>query len=249
MKGKGIYYILNIINGDLYIGSAKCIHRRCGNHISTANRGKHRNPKLQSAFNKYGMDNFEFGVICYTININTEQELQDIEQKWIDFYKPKYNILKKAHRSEYVDSKKERLNRRGFKHTEETKIVMSKKAMGNKNSLGKKWKPDRKIAVRTKTLPSGKNSPSYGIKRSQESIQKRLETFNRNRQEKLKSSIPVLQYDLNCFFIKEWLHEEQASKELGIRKDLIRLVLDETKCNKTAGGYIWKYKEFYNKAV
>ena len=49
----------------------------------------------------------------------------------------------------------------------------------------------------------------------------------------------ILQYDLNNNFIKEWESIKQAKEELKIHRicDVCK------KRRKTAGGYVWKYKE------
>ena len=56
-----------------------------------------------------------------------------------------------------------------------------------------------------------------------------------------KLSKPILQFDLNNNFIKEWNSMRNASRELNINISTI------TRCCKgifkTAGGYVWKYKE------
>jgi len=57
---------------------------------------------------------------------------------------------------------------------------------------------------------------------------------------KNKTIKPVIQYDINMKFIKEWDSIVSASKELGIGGNSIT-----TCCKgkyKSAGGYIWKYK-------
>lgn len=53
--------------------------------------------------------------------------------------------------------------------------------------------------------------------------------------------IPILQYDLNMNFIKEWEGTRIASKALKIWESNINIVL-RNKGQKSAGGYIWKYK-------
>jgi len=50
----------------------------------------------------------------------------------------------------------------------------------------------------------------------------------------------VLQYDLQGNFIKEWPSVRIASKETGINYSTIRSVAQGKQ--KTAGGFIWKYK-------
>lgn len=51
---------------------------------------------------------------------------------------------------------------------------------------------------------------------------------------------PILQFNLNDKFIKEWDYITQASKELGINLSSLSECLKGKQ--KTAGGYKWKYK-------
>ena len=52
----------------------------------------------------------------------------------------------------------------------------------------------------------------------------------------------ILQYDSNNNLIREWPNAVQAGKELGINKSQINAAARENTTYKTAGGYIWKYK-------
>lgn len=54
---------------------------------------------------------------------------------------------------------------------------------------------------------------------------------------------PVLQYDLNGNFIKEWISASEVQKELGISQSAISACCRNKYGYKTAGGYIWKFKE------
>jgi hypothetical protein len=55
LKNKaGIYSFINTINGKQYIGSAKDFYIRLNEHLNN----KKSNTSLQTAFNKYGLDNF-----------------------------------------------------------------------------------------------------------------------------------------------------------------------------------------------
>lgn len=87
----GIYKITNIVNGKFYIGSTIKIVRRKLAHFNTLKRGVHKNPKLQSSFNKHGQDNFIFEVIEYVQDVNN---LLVIEQHYLDTLQPWYNIAK-----------------------------------------------------------------------------------------------------------------------------------------------------------
>lgn len=58
-----------------------------------------------------------------------------------------------------------------------------------------------------------------------------------------KCSIAILQYDKNGKFIKEWQNAVKAAKSIGTTPQNINLALNPKKKNKTAGGFIWKYKK------
>lgn len=60
MRRSGIYRI-ELGNGNFYIGSAVDLAERQRGHRSTLNRGKHRNIRVQSCWDKYGV--FEFRVL------------------------------------------------------------------------------------------------------------------------------------------------------------------------------------------
>ena len=89
---KYIYKIENTVNGKVYIGQTKDPERRKKEHFGGLKRNKHENPYLQSAWNKYGEDNFNFEVIDSGENYN------QLEKYYIEKYKSNnsnygYNIL------------------------------------------------------------------------------------------------------------------------------------------------------------
>jgi group I intron endonuclease len=102
----GIYYIRNKANGKVYYGSSKNIQRRFADHRKRLRRKKHGNLHLQRAWNKYGEDVFEFGIVGYC----EEEYLLDMEQVYLDNNPDGYNIAKCAAAST-----------RGMKHSPETK--------------------------------------------------------------------------------------------------------------------------------
>ena len=79
-----IYAILNLINNKKYIGSTKNLEKRKSKHLSLLRNQKHHSLSLQSAFNKYGEDNFVF-VSLKEITDNTE--LRKVEQEFLDKFK------------------------------------------------------------------------------------------------------------------------------------------------------------------
>ena len=60
---------------------------------------------------------------------------------------------------------------------------------------------------------------------------------NRDNNRKSKNK-PILQYDLDGNFIREWSSATDVGKE--VRKNIVHCLKGR---NKTAYGYIWKYKE------
>lgn len=79
-----IYRILNKINGKSYIGSTNNVERRFKEHIGAAHwtKSDSYNYPLQSAFRKYGIDNFNF-LILEEVSIDKTPER---EQYWIKYY-------------------------------------------------------------------------------------------------------------------------------------------------------------------
>lgn len=59
-KHGGIYKILNLVNGNFYIGSAQIFYNRFRVHKSMLLKGTHDNDHLQKSFIKYGADSFSF---------------------------------------------------------------------------------------------------------------------------------------------------------------------------------------------
>jgi group I intron endonuclease len=119
----GIYKIENIIEGKIYVGSAKNIKKRKKEHFNALKNNMHKNKHLQNAWNKYAENNFIFKIIE-----NVEPNLLIIrEQYYIDQYKSYdrnigYNIAPKAG------------NTSGIIPSEETKEKIRKKLIGRKSS-------------------------------------------------------------------------------------------------------------------
>jgi len=86
----GVYCILNIMNGNCYIGSSIDLKNRCKQHFFNLRKGHHDNKHLQNAWNKYGESSFlvEILVRCEISNLLLK------EQEYIDAHdwKTLYNI-------------------------------------------------------------------------------------------------------------------------------------------------------------
>ena len=84
-KQIGIYKITNKIDGKSYIGKTGMnFGDRWDSHRSLLNTGKHDNPYLQNAWNKYGADKFEFTVVQI---VESPGVLNGLEIKYITEYR------------------------------------------------------------------------------------------------------------------------------------------------------------------
>ena len=75
----GIYCIKNTLNNKYYVGRSNNIYKRWRQHKKQLADGDHVNKHLQSAVDKYGIDNFEFSIL----EIVEEDCLNEREQHWI----------------------------------------------------------------------------------------------------------------------------------------------------------------------
>lgn len=116
----GIYLIINSINEKLYIGSSVNIEWRFYEHCYNLSLNKHKNTKLQAAWNFYGADAFHF---CIVEECSIDK-LLEIEQYWIDgsFGENCYNISPTAG------------NTLGKICSKETKLKISKANKGSKRT-------------------------------------------------------------------------------------------------------------------
>ena len=62
-RSSGVYQILCIPTGKLYVGSAVDLRQRWEQHRHRLRRGNHHNIHLQNAWDKYGEARFEFSVL------------------------------------------------------------------------------------------------------------------------------------------------------------------------------------------
>jgi len=234
MNKIGIYRIINIKNGKFYIGSSINITKRWYDHKRTLRKGIHDNDYLQKSWNKYGENNFEFNIIEIIENVT---DLLIREQYHLDVMKPfdkdkTYNICGFAN------------NMLGFKHSDETKMKLSKIHKGNKYNLGNKHSDE------TKKMMSISHT---GEKHYSETIIKLIKTKTgvghssetKNKLSNIKKGKPALnkrkvyQLDTDGNTIKLWDSLTDAANNYNIDPSRISSV-----CNgrtKICIGFKWVY--------
>ena len=143
----GIYMIQNKVNNKMYIGQSKDIEDRWKDHRKKLKGGYHENKYLQSDWNKYEQDNFEFSILleCKENQFNTYEQYYIFELMTYDT-KVGYN---KTYGGE------------GGKPTNEIRRKLSETKIGKNNpNYGKPLSNEtkRKLSEANK----GKNNPMYG---------------------------------------------------------------------------------------
>lgn len=80
----GIYKIVNLVNGKVYVGQTKeRFQRRYWLHQWKLRNGSHDNSYLQRAWDKYGEENFSFEII----EILSKEEIDEREKYWIAYHR------------------------------------------------------------------------------------------------------------------------------------------------------------------
>ncbi len=235
----GIYKIFNKINNKIYIGSSINLNKRKYYHFYKLSKNNHSNKHLQSAYNKYGKDNFKFEIIEY---IQDKNLLLEREQYWIDLLNScndnvGYNILPKAGNSlGYIHSKsaKKKISKAnsgknnpfyGKNHSESTKIKISKSKRGTKMSNDTKNKISNSL--------SGINNPNFGKQISMET-KKKISIANTGKKN-INVYRKVKNIDTNIVFDSI----TEASEYYDIPRTHISSVCNGKR--KTCGGYKWLY--------
>jgi len=110
----GVYCLVNLINGHTYIGSSTNIEGRMKSYLNNSyiKSKQNCNMPITLALYKYGQEHFAVLIVEY-IDI---KNLTILETNYITKLLPYYNVLKQDYSS------------LGYKHTEETKLLLSKLA-------------------------------------------------------------------------------------------------------------------------
>lgn len=219
IKGfSGIIYMYKSPSGKYYIGQTIRPKFRKNEHVSRAFNGSEL--PFHRAIRKYGMDSFEYSILCKITCSNTEtlsEILNNLEQYYITKYNSKvptgYNVTEGGE------------GNLGIVLSEETKYKMSLSKIGHKCSANTKkkmsrWQVGKKLSEDTKNKIRDAHVGKICNKR------------------------PCCQYTLDGEFISEYSSIKEAAEMNNINKVSISFVLSGK--HKTAGGYIWKYKEDNN---
>lgn len=211
-KDSGIYGIYNLQNGKVYIGQTKNLSKREIKHFVDLAGGYHHNEHLQRAYKLYGKEQFVFEVLEL---VSDESKLDEMEQRYIDYYKDNlYNISKIVG---YPNL--------GRKLSESHKQKIKIAQVGRK--LSEQHIENIRISHRTEEFRNKMRRKCY------------QETKEKISQKHKK---PVAQFDINTNeIINVFLSAKDAAKITGIQSSNISLCCSGKK--RMAGGFIWRYAD------
>nr|QVV23929.1 hypothetical protein [Trichoderma cornu-damae] len=160
----GVYCLINKINGNAYVGSSINLASRMRNYLNTTflKSKQNINMPIVKAFLKYNQESFTLLILEYV----EPNYLTIRETYYITYVMPHYNVLKQGYSS------------LGYKHTEETKELLSELAKNRVHSEETKGLIARAL--------TGENNPFYNKSHSIESKVRILEA---------KSAYPVYVYN------------------------------------------------------
>lgn len=210
-----IYKIENLLNSDCYIGSTTNYSRRTKRHFEDLKLNKHHSIKLQRAVNKYGVENFRVYILESFEFISKEYTLER-EQYYIDTIKPKYNVCLVAG------------SQLGTKRDDCFKKACSKRMLGHPA-----WNKGKKSMTEYQKIQLSIGRKN-GKKRemTEELINKIIN----------KVSKPVLQYNIDGTFIKEWNSLKEVSINLPCSHAKLSEYLNGKSNIDTFKNFIWKFK-------
>lgn len=224
----GIYKITNILDGKIYIGCASNLKHRQRHHFSDLKYNIHRNIHLQRAYNKYGSHNFIFEIIEYC----SIDMLNERENYWAILLNVHNDIFGYNIQPTSIDGRHGQSEETKEKIRQKAKLrVMSEEHLNKFKYARKGTKLSKEeIAKRTESRKGYKHSLETKLKISESHKGKDYVSFRK----------PILQYDLNGNFVKEFEAINKAGKELNGNEQCISRCLKGKR--PTAYGYKWKYK-------
>ena len=250
-----IYKITNKETGKCYIGETiQDYNRRWGKHINSL-KYKEGCPLLKASMKKHGIDKFTFEIliICF------DEDVVKYEKEYVKKYDSQapngYNILSGGQIGQGMV---------GYKHTEATIEKIKEKGRifreNNPNHFETYRDKHKESMAKVDISSCLKNSEKFkksiekkigghlseeSKKKISESLKKYYQNADTKNSKKpivntLSNNKAVLQYTKDETFVNEYISISEAGRITGVKKSNIDHVLAGR--NKTAGGFVWKYK-------
>jgi len=231
-----IYLLINKTNNKKYIGQTVCddINTRWKQYKSMDKSSIGR--CLYNSFQKYGINNFKFKIICVCFNEDCNKFEKEYIKKYNTISPNGYNLMEGGNNSKHHPDTIE-LIRASLKGritspiTDEIRKKISESLKGDKNpNYGKKMSEEQKDKI-SNTL---KNKKRYTITEKQLEGLAKGRLNNRNKRK-------VAKFDNNNNLLEKYNSVSEASKLTNISRQTISKVCNNIISYKKAGGFIWKF--------
>lgn len=221
-----IYMFTNKVNGKMYVGQTICRNQRYIQHLK-------EDSLLGKAIRKYGIENFKYEDVFHLIGEKNSIKplLDDLERYYIKKYDTKvpngYNISVGGQswcpNDAYTESRSEKISNALKAHY----VVNTHWRTGTHLSEESK----KKLSESHKGKRKGERPWNYGL---------HLEKYRGLMTNRLDQSKPVLQYDLEGNFIKEYPSIAEAARQTGFLAGNIGRVCRGTQ--KYCHDYVFAFK-------
>lgn len=150
MKQPGIYILRCLISQKVYVGQSVDPHGRWLRHRSTLRGGKHGNPHLQAAWDKYGESEFTFEVVEIVLNKEDLNRREAFHIRAFRAHEPDfgYNFRVEDGEGHHHLSEEARQRRKGRPVSPETRAKISARMTGHAVS-------DKALQILVKGRPKG----------------------------------------------------------------------------------------------
>lgn len=235
-KISGIYCIQNKKDGKRYIGQSNNIYHRWYEHTWQLNNRKHYNRHLQSAWNKYGSDNFEFTILT----LCSKDKIDNTERKLIKKYKTTreeygYNfesggVSNKKSAKSTCDRIGETHSKSVCQYSKDGKFIASYKSMAEATKItGINYKHISQVCRGKQTLAG-----NFQWRFANENIKSCDSVVIHENTAKL-----IGKYDFQGNLIQTYDSLMDAARNNNLNFRNISLVCNGKR--KSCGGYIWKF--------
>jgi group I intron endonuclease len=191
----GVYKWTNLVTGESYVGSSISLTKRFRDYYKESKR-----LVIYNAILKHGYNNFSLDILEYCC----PNKVIEREQYYIDLLKPEYNILKMAGSC------------LGYKHTKETKKLLSDKLKGREHSIEFKLN-------QSKTRRGIKHKP---YNKSSKNINRVLKDETKLKLSLNVKGVGVKIFDRSNNLIKEFPTMTSAANYLGVHRKTINRIYE-----------------------
>ena len=250
--GSGIYKITCLATNQMYVGYSVNLKDREGKYrkMNIPNQ-----PLIRESIQKHGWENHKFEIIEYC----EKEQLKIREKYWIKKLNTFNHGLNKniggGGPITHTEETKSKISkyRKGRKQSENTKLKRSQSMKGKNNRPVYQFDLNRNLINKFNSLTEAcirNDIPLKYMGDITSCCQKKQKTARGYLWSYIEVPPPssyknirqsILQYDLEGNFIKEYESAQQAGREINKNGNSISDCLN--KKQKTAFGFIWKYKE------